>query len=47
MYGIATDDLKLLGGVTWLDAEQKNTGNVTIDGNRVIGVPEWQANHWC
>jgi iron complex outermembrane receptor protein len=43
MYGMATDDVKLLGGVTWLDAEQKDTGNETIDGNRVIGVAEWQA----
>jgi iron complex outermembrane receptor protein len=43
MYGMATDDVKLLGGVTWLDAEQKDTGSETIDGNRVIGVAEWQA----
>lgn len=43
MYGMATDNVKLLGGVTWLDAEQKDTGSETIDGNRVIGVAEWQA----
>ncbi|AFI84563.1 TonB-dependent siderophore receptor [Methylophaga nitratireducenticrescens] len=43
MYGMATDDVKLLGGVTWLDAEQKDTGDETFDGNRVIGVAEWQA----
>lgn len=42
-YGKATDDIKLLGGVTWLDAEQKDTGDPAIDGNEVIGVAEWQA----
>ncbi len=42
-YGKMTDDIKLLGGVTWLDAEQKDTGNPAIDGNDVIGVAEWQA----
>lgn len=43
MYGMASDDLKLLGGVTWLDAEQKDTGDESFDGNHVIGVAEWQA----
>ncbi len=42
-YGKATDDIKLLGGVTWLEAEQKETGNAAIEGNDVIGVAEWQA----
>lgn len=43
LYGKATDNIKLLGGVTWLDAEQKDTGDESIDGNDVIGVAEWQA----
>ena len=43
LYGKATDDLKLLGGLTWLDAKQKDTGDSNIDGNRVIGVAKWQA----
>lgn len=43
MYGMASENLKLLGGATWLDAEQKNTGDSSIDGNKVIGIPEWQA----
>ena len=43
LYGKATDNIKLLGGVTWLDAEQKDTGDESIDGNEVIGVAEWQA----
>jgi iron complex outermembrane receptor protein len=44
VYGVAAPGLKLLGGVTWLDAEQKSTGNPAADGKRVIGVPEWQSN---
>lgn len=43
-FGLLTDRVKLLGGVTWLDAEQRETGNPELDGNHVIGVPEWQAN---
>ncbi|AFJ03003.1 Ferrichrome-iron receptor [Methylophaga frappieri] len=43
-FGMLTDTIKLLGGVTWLDAEQRDTGNPQLDGNDVIGVPEWQAN---
>ncbi|MEX1199449.1 MAG: TonB-dependent receptor [Methylophaga sp.] len=43
-YGKTTDNIKLLGGVTWLDAEQKDTGNSALDGNDVIGVAEYQAN---
>lgn len=43
-FGLLTDNIKLLGGVTWLDAEQRETGNPQLDGNDVIGVPEWQAN---
>lgn len=44
IYGKASDNVKILGGVTWLDAEQKETGDAAIDGNDVIGVAEWQAN---
>lgn len=43
VYGKATDTIKLLGGVTWVDAEQKDTQNGQFDGNDVIGVAEWQA----
>lgn len=43
MYGMATDDLKLLGGITWLDTEQQATGDASVDGNHVIGVAEWQT----
>ena len=43
LYGKATDNLKLLGGVTWLDAKQKGTGDSTTEGKRAIGVAEWMA----
>lgn len=43
-YGQLTDTLKVLGGVTWLDAKQKDTENGLYDNNDVIGVPQFQAN---
>lgn len=43
-FGLLTDDIKLLGGVTWLDAKQDKTGSDDLDGNRVLGIPEYQAN---
>ncbi|OZI32910.1 TonB-dependent siderophore receptor [Bordetella genomosp. 1] len=44
VYGEATRTVRVLGGLTWLDATQRSTGNSAIDGNRVIGVPRFQAN---
>lgn len=44
VYGLAAPGLKLLGGITWLDATQRDTGNAATDGNRVIGVPRWQGS---
>tara|TARA_R110001599_G_scaffold171353_1_gene362304 strand:+ start:323531 stop:325717 length:2187 start_codon:yes stop_codon:yes gene_type:complete len=44
VYGKATRDLKILGGITLLDAEIRKTANGQNDGNRVIGVPKAQAN---
>lgn len=43
-YGQLSDSLRLLGGVTMLDAKQKQTGDANSDGKRVIGVPRWQGN---
>lgn len=43
-FGLLTDDIKLLGGVTWLDAKQDKTGTDDLNGNRVVGIPEYQAN---
>ncbi len=43
-YGLAATGVRVLGGLTWLDATQKDTGSATTDGNRVIGVPRLQGN---
>lgn len=40
----AARGLRVLGGVTWLDAKQKQTGTPANDGKRTIGIPELQAN---
>ncbi len=44
VQGEATQGLRVLGGLTWLDAKQQATGSATTDGKRGIGVPEVQAN---
>ena len=44
VFGEASKRVRVLGGLTWLDAKQRATGNAAIDGNRVIGVPRFQAN---
>jgi len=44
LYGEVTPSVRLLGGMTFLDAKQRSTGNSATDGNRVIGVPRFQAN---
>ncbi|KGD89407.1 TonB-dependent receptor [Achromobacter sp. RTa] len=44
LYGEPVRNVRLLGGLTWLDAEQRSTGDPAINGNRVIGVPRFQAN---
>ena len=44
VQGEATKGLRLLGGLTWLDAKQLTTGAPATDGQRVIGVPKLQAN---
>ncbi|MBN3269035.1 TonB-dependent siderophore receptor [Bordetella bronchiseptica] len=43
-YGELTRSVRVLGGLTWLDAKQLSTGNAATDGKRVIGVPRFQAN---
>lgn len=43
-FGEANRNVRVLGGVTWLNAKQERTGSVTTDGKRVIGVPKIQAN---
>lgn len=44
VFGEPVNRVRVLGGMTFLDAKQRSTGNATIDGNRVIGVPRFQAN---
>lgn len=44
VYGEPIKSVRVLGGLTWLDAEQRSTGSSATDGNRVIGVPRFQAN---
>ncbi|WP_043519332.1 TonB-dependent receptor [Achromobacter arsenitoxydans] len=43
VFGEVTRSVRLLGGFTWLDAEQRSTGDPAINGNRVIGVPRFQS----
>ena len=43
-YGQMTDDVKVLGGMMWLDAKQKNTGDEKYNDKYEVGVPKFQAN---
>jgi iron complex outermembrane receptor protein len=42
-FGEAMPGLKLLGGLTLLNAKQKDTGDATTEGRYVIGVPKSQG----
>lgn len=44
VFGEAARGLRVLGGLTLLDAEQRATGDAATDGNKVIGVPRRQGN---
>ncbi len=44
VFGVAAPGVRVLGGLTWLDAVQQSTGSAATDGKRVIGVPRTQAN---
>ncbi|MES0873207.1 TonB-dependent receptor [Sinimarinibacterium thermocellulolyticum] len=44
VYGQPLPTLRLLGGLTWLDAELVRTQDGIDQGNQAIGVPRWQAN---
>ena len=44
VFGEPVKTVRVLGGLTFLDAKQRSTGNTAVDGNRVIGVPRFQAN---
>lgn len=43
-FGEVMRGLKILGGVTLLDAKTETTGDVTTEGKRVIGVPKVQGS---
>lgn len=44
VFGQAAQYVRILGGATWLDARQIDTGDAATDGKRTIGVPRLQAN---
>jgi iron complex outermembrane receptor protein len=44
VFGEPVEGLRVLGGLTWLDAELVETAGGALDGTRPIGVPEWQAS---
>ncbi|NMG64018.1 TonB-dependent siderophore receptor [Azoarcus indigens] len=43
-YGEPINGLRVLGGVTFLNAEQRKTGDSATEGKRAIGVPSTQLN---
>jgi iron complex outermembrane receptor protein len=43
VFGEPVKGFRVLGGVTFLDAEQRDTGNPATNGNKVIGVPDQQG----
>ncbi|KAE9813248.1 TonB-dependent receptor domain-containing protein, partial [Escherichia coli] len=42
--GEIVKDIRLLGGVSYLEAEWKKTAGGLMDGNDVKGIPHWQSN---
>lgn len=44
VFGLPAENLRLLGGLTYLDAEQTRTQDGLLDGQQAIGVPELQLN---
>jgi iron complex outermembrane receptor protein len=44
VYGEASRGVRVLGGLTLLDTEQRNTGLAATEGRRAIGVPNSQLN---
>lgn len=44
VFGEVTDDLRLLGGVAFMDGVQTKTLNGTNDGKKAVGIPDVQLN---
>ena len=42
--GRVSDNLRLFGGVTWLDARLHNTADASASGKRGVGLPRYTAN---
>lgn len=42
-YGTPFDHLRLMGGITYLDAKITSANDVSQIGNQASGIPEWQA----
>ncbi|WP_454691511.1 TonB-dependent siderophore receptor [Achromobacter aloeverae] len=43
-FGEISRGVRVLGGVTYLDARQRRTAGGVNDGNHAIGAPNWQGN---
>ena len=44
VFGMPSDNLRVVGGFTWLDAEMTKTQDGLLDGKTAIGVPDLQVN---
>ncbi|MDF2569066.1 MAG: fcuA 2 [Sporomusa sp.] len=44
VFGKISQDLRILGGVTFTRGVQQHTANGTLDGKTVFGTPKWQGN---
>lgn len=44
VFGSPSENMRLNAGFSYLNAKQNDTGNATLDGNRVIGIPKIQSN---
>lgn len=44
LFGEPIEGTRLLGGVSYIQAELVSTAGGTNDGNDAVGVPNWQAN---
>lgn len=43
-FGELAEGLRVLGGITYTEAEIKSSANKAIVGNNAYGVPKWQGN---
>ncbi len=43
-FGELTDGVRILGGVTYTEAEYQSSANNAVIGKNAFGVPQWQGN---